>query len=63
MSRIAILSFDQYPEQTITFAVDSKRYVYELPNILTLDNVLSLARKVSIGKAFAQAKRVGRLTQ
>lgn len=60
-ARIQIISWDQYPDQTITFAVDGRRYVYALPNITVLDTILYLARRVTIGKAFAHAKRIGRL--
>lgn len=64
MPDIIYIGHSQYPdEQSIAFVVGSKRYTYALPNPASLDTILYLIRKVSIGKAFALAKRIGRLVQ
>jgi len=43
-------------ERSITFAVDGKRWEYILPTPAMVDSAVYLARRVSIGKAFAYAK-------
>lgn len=63
MSKIVYLAHTERPEQTVTFSVNGTRYSYKFPIPPQLEGTLYLIRKVSIGKAFAYAKRVGKLME
>lgn len=61
MSKIVYYGHVFEDQPRITFNVDNKRYEYILPNKSALESITYLIRKVSIGKAFAQTKRIGKL--
>lgn len=50
-------------DHTLTFAYGTRRYEYQMPNPQACEDVIYIIRKVSIGKAFALAKRRGKLLE
>lgn len=62
MSKIIFLSHNA-TDHTLTFAVDGKRYEYQMSGPLACDIALSIIRRISIGKGFAYVKRGGMLLE
>lgn len=59
--KITYLGHTITPAPAITFAASGRRYTYKLPHTGALESILYMLRRVTVGKAFAHAKRIGRL--
>jgi len=60
MSKIIFLSHNE-TDHTLTFAIDGRRYEYQMPTPLACDNALYITRVASVKSGFNYAKKFGKL--